>query len=78
MLKIKLEKMGPFLCSAITIICVVSFIFVSIFLYNNFYSTISKTKKILILQEKVANEVLDINKFNKVIESLEKKVSDDS
>lgn len=78
MLKLKLEKIGPVVCLGITIFCLLSFILMSLFLYNNFYSAISKTKKILILQEKVANETIDIDKFNKIIENLNKKQPDNN
>lgn len=48
-------------------------ILVSIFLYKNFYQTITQTKEILILQEKVALYTVDMKKFDLIIGKLTKK-----
>lgn len=48
---------------------------VSMFLYKNFYETIAQSKEIIILKEKVALEMVDIDKFNKIMENITKKIS---
>jgi len=72
---IALTKIMQKLYSLIIILGIFVFCLMSIFLYYNFYSIASKIKKILILQEEVANEVVDIDKFNEIIEKLDKKTT---
>ncbi|MBU0637109.1 MAG: hypothetical protein ABH818_01975 [Patescibacteria group bacterium] len=45
-----------------------------LFLYNNLYQTITQSKKILILEKKIAVKMININTFNVVIEKLNQKI----
>lgn len=45
----------------------------SLFLYQNFYQTITESEEILALREKVAIEAVDIKKFEKIIKKIEEK-----
>jgi len=47
----------------------------SLFLYQNFYQTITQSKEILILKEKVVIEMIDIKNFNQIIEKLNQKIA---
>jgi len=49
--------------------------FVTLFLYKNFYQTITQSKEILILREKVAIETVDIKKFNAIIQKIKQKTT---
>ncbi|MBU0646992.1 hypothetical protein KKC67_00160 [Patescibacteria group bacterium] len=57
----------------IFIIATLSYLF--LFLYKNFYQAIIQTKETIILKEKVAKEIININEFNKVIDKLNQKVT---
>ncbi|MCK4554353.1 hypothetical protein KAU19_05345 [Candidatus Parcubacteria bacterium] len=48
---------------------------VSLFLYENFYQTITQSKEILILQEKVAIEAINMKKYDIVMEKIKQKTS---
>lgn len=48
---------------------------ITFFLYKNFYQTITQTKEILILREKVALDMVNIEKFNSIIDKLTKKTA---
>lgn len=67
------KKISNWLTLIIIILTLMTLIFVSIFLYKNFYQTIAQTKKILILRGKVALYEVDIKKFNLIIDRLTKK-----
>ncbi len=58
-----------------TVLCIVLLIYISLFLYFNFYQTITQSKEIIILKDKVAIETVDIVKFNIIIEKLAKKTT---
>ena len=49
--------------------------YVSLFLYENFYQTITQSKEILILQKKVAVETIDMKKFDDVMEKIKQKAN---
>ncbi len=46
-----------------------------IFLYSNFYITLSEAREVSLLQEKVISEKIEVNKFRSVIKNLEKKMT---
>jgi len=46
---------------------------VSLFLYKNFYQTITQSEEIMILREKVAIETVNMEKFNTIIEKIKQK-----
>ncbi|MFH1255377.1 MAG: hypothetical protein V1667_02835 [bacterium] len=73
--KIKLTRKKLSSLAAAVIISAASaiLIFISLFLYKNFYQTITQTKEILILKEKVAVDMVDMEKFNMIIKKLEEK-----
>ena len=72
-IKLTPKKLSSLTATAIIVITLVILIFVSIFLYNNFYQTITETKEILILREKVAINTVNMEKFNIIIDKLTKK-----
>ena len=48
---------------------------VSLFLYENFYQTITQSKEIIILQEKVAIEAINMKKYDDVMEKIKQKAT---
>ena len=67
------RKISSWLTMIIIFLTLLILILVSVFLYKNFYQTITQTKKILILQEKVALYIVDMKKFDLIIDRLAKK-----
>ena len=65
------RKISSWLTIIIIFLTLLILIFVSVFLYKNFYQTITQTKEILILQEKVALYTVDMKKFDLIISKLE-------
>lgn len=61
------------MATAIIFIILIILIFVSLFLYKNFYQTITQTKEILLLRQKVAMDTVDMEKFNVIMDRLTKK-----
>lgn len=61
------------MATAIIFIILIILIFVSLFLYKNFYQTITQTKEILLLRQKVAIDTVDMEKFNVIMDRLTKK-----
>lgn len=57
----------------IIVLTIIIFILVSAFLYRNFYQTITQTKQIIVLREKVALFAVNMEKFNLIIDRLTKK-----
>lgn len=57
----------------IIIIGIIILIYLSSFLYTNLYQAITQTEKIIHLQKKVVVQIININKFNKVIKKIEAK-----
>jgi uncharacterized membrane protein len=47
--------------------------YVSVFLYKNFYQTITQSEEIILLKKEVSAEDIDMNKFDKMILSIEEK-----
>ena len=68
----KMSSAGFFsyIYSFVLILGLISLAFVSIFLYNNFYSTILTLSDIVINQENISDSNINMTKFNKVIEKL--------
>jgi hypothetical protein len=60
--------------SSIAIIGIVIFVCASLFLYKNFYQTITRSQEILVLRREVAVEDIDMNKFDEIIKKIEDKV----
>lgn len=68
--KITTRKISRMIYLLIICIIIIIIVFASTFLYTNFYQTITQSKEVLILQQKVVVETVDINKFNQIIEKL--------
>lgn len=67
------KKISSWLTMMIIFLTALILILISIFLYKNFYQTITQTKTILILREKVALYTVDMEKFNLIMDRLTKK-----
>lgn len=74
-IKLTPKKLSSLTTTAIIIITLIILIFVSLFLYKNFYQTITQTKEIIILREKVAIDTINIEKFNILMDKLTKKAA---
>lgn len=72
-LKLTPKKLSGLTTTAIILISLPILIFMSLFLYKNFYQAITQTKEILILREKVAVETVNLEKFNIIMNKLEEK-----
>lgn len=72
-IKLTPKKLSSLSATAIIIITLIILIFVSLFLYKNFYQTITQTKEIIILREKVAVDTVNIDKFDVIMDKLVKK-----
>ena len=72
-IKLTPKKISNWLAVIIIILTIIILILVSVFLYKNFYQTITQAKEITILQEKVALYTVDMEKFNLIIDRLSKK-----
>ncbi|MDD5031844.1 MAG: hypothetical protein PHR36_02240 [Patescibacteria group bacterium] len=73
LLKISTGKIFIYFYSFIIIFSFVIFICVSLFLYKNFYQTITQSQEVLVLRREVAIEDININKFEEIVEKIEKK-----
>lgn len=67
------KKISRWLTAIIIFLTIIILILISIFLYKNFYQTITQTKEILILQGKVTPYAVDMEKFNLIMDRLTKK-----
>lgn len=76
-IKLTPKKLSSLTTTAIVFITLTILIFISLFLYKNFYQTITQTKEIIILREKVAVDTVDIEKFDIIIKKLEEKTAAD-
>lgn len=74
-IKLTPKKLSGLTASAIIFITLVILIFISSFLYKNFYQTITQTKEIIILREKVAIDTVNMEKFNIIINKIAKKTT---
>lgn len=74
-IKLTPKKISGLAATVIILIILLALICVSLFLYKNFYQTITQTKEILILREKVAVDTVNLEKFNIIMEKLTKKTA---
>jgi hypothetical protein len=74
-IKLTPKKLSSLTASAIIFITLAILIFISFFLYKNFYQTITQTKEIIILREKVAIDTVNMEKFNIIINKIAKKTT---
>ena len=73
--KITPKRITFWFCFLIIIASLFVFGCVSLFLYENFYQTITQSKEILILQKEVAIEAINIKKFGDIMEKIKQKTS---
>ncbi|MDD5072044.1 MAG: hypothetical protein PHQ42_04925 [Patescibacteria group bacterium] len=73
LLKISISRMFLYFYSLIVIIGLVVLACVSLFLYKNFYQTITSSEEILVLRREVAIEDIDMGKFEEIIKKIEEK-----
>ncbi|MDX9893289.1 MAG: hypothetical protein RB292_02645 [Patescibacteria group bacterium] len=52
--------------------------FLGWFLYKDFYQTITQSQQIIVLRSEVSPYTVDVDKFNKALQSLEQKVDKNS
>lgn len=73
--KIKLtpKKLSGLTAGVIVVMTIIVSALISSFLYKNFYQTITGSREIIILREKVAIDTVNLEKFNLVIDKLIKK-----
>lgn len=74
-IKLTPKKLSGLTTAAIIFVTLIILISTSLFLYKNFYQAITQTKKIIILTEKVAVDAVNLEKFNVIMDKLEKKTS---
>ncbi len=75
-IRINFQKVTRYFYIITFISTIIILAYTSFFLYKNFYQTIVQSDIILVLQEKVASETVNINKFNKIIELLDNKTKE--
>lgn len=74
-MKLTPKKLSSLTATAIILVTLTILIFVSLFLYKNFYQVITQTKEIIILREKVAIDTVNMEKFNIIINKLAEKTT---
>lgn len=72
-LKITLQKIFTYLYLLVIISIIASLFFISNFLYNNFYLIITQSQEIINLESQVAEETVDIKKYDAVMKKIEEK-----
>jgi len=73
--KLSSRKISGWLATFLIILALSALLCVSLFLYKNFYQTITQTKEILILREKVALDTVNLERFNLIMGRLARKTS---
>lgn len=71
--KISIKKIAHYINFSLAIVAIFTAYFVLMFLYNNFYEAITQSDVIIVLKRDVASEMVDMKKFDEIIEKLEKK-----
>lgn len=69
------QKLNYYLYFGILTVALIVLMFMSSFLYKNFYQTITESGVILALKSQVASEMVDIKKFDIIMEKFKKKTS---
>ncbi|MDD4272067.1 MAG: hypothetical protein PHF50_04685 [Patescibacteria group bacterium] len=72
-IKLTPKRLSSLTATIIILITLLILILVSLFLYKNFYQTITQTKQIMILREKVAVDTVNMEKFNIIMDKITKK-----
>ncbi len=73
--KITPKRITFWFCFLIIIASLFVFGCISLFLYENFYQTITQSKEILILQKEVVIEAINMKKFEDIMEKIRQKTS---
>ncbi len=74
-IKLTAKKLSSLSTTAIIFIILIIIVFMSLFLYKNFYQTITQAKEIIILKEKVAVDTVNMQKFNILMDKITKKTT---
>lgn len=74
-IKLTPKKISSLVTTAIILVVLIIIIFISCFLYKNFYQAITETREIIILREKVVLDMVNMEKFNTIIDRLNKKTA---
>lgn len=72
-IKLTPKKISNWTTTIIIATTIIIMICISLFLYKNFYQTITQTKEIIILREKVALDTINMEKFNIIMKKLTEK-----
>ena len=71
LLKISIGKIFVYFYISIAVFSLVIIACVSLFLYKNFYQTITSSAEVLVLRREVATEDIDMNKFEEIVQKIE-------
>jgi len=71
--KFNIQKINIYFSVLTAVATIAAMFFLSLFLYKNFYQTITQSEEILLLKQKVAPLSINMDKFNEVMENIEKK-----
>ncbi len=72
-IKLNIQKINIYFCIITTIATIAALVLISLFLYKNFYQTITQSEEVLILRQKVASVTVNMGKFNKIIKIVKEK-----
>ena len=73
LLKISTSKIFIYFYASIAVLSFAIIVCVSLFLYKNFYQTITSSEEVLVLRREVAIEDIDMNKFEEIVKKIEVK-----
>ncbi|MDD5291136.1 MAG: hypothetical protein PHZ04_03395 [Patescibacteria group bacterium] len=73
LLKISIGKIFVYFYVSIAVLSLIIIACVSLFLYKNFYQTITSSAEVLVLRREVAIEDIDMNKFEEIVQKIEGK-----
>ena len=73
LLKISTGKIFLYFYVSIAVLGFAIIACVSLFLYKNFYQTITSSAEVLVLRREVAIEDIDMNKFEEIVKKIEAK-----
>lgn len=74
-MKINFKKINWWIYFTIAILVIIIFSYSVLFLYYNFYRTITQENDIITLRKNVQIEYLNMNKFNQIVKKLEEKIA---
>lgn len=74
-LKISSKKIIFYTYTLLFLFIVISLCATSLFLYDNFFQSLSQSDEVINLSRKIAFETIDVTKFDQLITKLEKKAS---